>query len=106
MNTMPKGRFYFFIFGLLAAAVCVLIRYGALVLDKAPDRADNGRPPPERGSIVDRNGKILASQVRRYDISITPPGEDDPDRHQKSTDLAYELAPILDMDAEEIGRRI
>jgi cell division protein FtsI (penicillin-binding protein 3) len=107
MNSLPKRRFLFAISALFVAALYILIRYALNIESGISDNAETPRTTLERGPIVDRNGKILASQVRRYDIYIIPPKERSPNRQNEKIDnLASRLAPVLEMDEEEIRQRI
>ncbi|MDR2371101.1 MAG: transpeptidase family protein [Treponema sp.] len=101
MSSFRKGRFLVFISLLSLAALAVLIRYGFLMLGKEPP------PPPERsrslagrGSILDRNGRILALQTRLANISVWRPEVED------SEELSRVLSPILEMPSDEIDGRI
>jgi len=51
---------------------------------------------PQRGSILDCNGKVLAQSASSYTIAARPADIDDP---QQAANL---LAPILDMDATKL----
>jgi cell division protein FtsI (penicillin-binding protein 3) len=107
MNSLPKRRFIIAVSALLVAALYILIRYAMNIEPGISDNAETQKTPLERGSIVDRNGKILASQVRRYDIYIIPPKERNPNKQNEKIDnLANRLAPVLEMDENEIRRRI
>jgi len=106
MNSLPKRRFIIAVFALLLGALYILIRY-ALKIEPGVSDPDMPKTMLERGPIVDRNGKILAGQVRRYDIYIIPPKERNPNRqNEKIENLANRLAPVLEMDEEEIRQRI
>jgi len=106
MNSLPKRRFLFAIFALLIGALYILIRYALNIESGVTENAETPRTTHERGPIVDRNGKILASQVRRYDIYIIPPKERNPNKQNEKIDnLAARLAPVLEMDEEEIRQR-
>jgi cell division protein FtsI (penicillin-binding protein 3) len=107
MNTLPKRRFILAIAALIFAAIYILIRYALKIEPGISDNTGIPRTSIERGTIVDRNGKILASQVRRYDIYIIPPKDRSIERQVEKTEiLAKTLAPILNMSAEEIQRRV
>ncbi len=54
---------------------------------------------PRRGAITDRNGNALAISATAYIASVSPRQVSDPEQ------FAQILAPILDMDAEEIEKR-
>jgi cell division protein FtsI (penicillin-binding protein 3) len=107
MNSLPKRRYIIAVSALLAAALYILIRYALNIEPGISDNANLLRTALERGPIVDRNGKMFASQVRRYDIYIIPPKERNPNRQNEKIDnLAERLAPVLEMDEEEIRQRI
>jgi cell division protein FtsI (penicillin-binding protein 3) len=107
MNSLPKRRFIIAVSALLVAALYILIRYALNIEPGISDNAGMPRTTLERGPIVDRNGKILAGQVRRYDIYVIPPKERNPNRQNEKIDnLANRLAPVLEMDEEEIRQRI
>ncbi|MDR1279109.1 MAG: transpeptidase family protein [Treponema sp.] len=97
-----KKRRFFVFFSLFALiALVLLIRYSILMLSPAPQR-----PPPrsrsltERGPILDRNGRFLALQTRLANISVWRPEIRDMEV------LSQDLAPILEMPADEIRERI
>ncbi|MDR1100064.1 MAG: transpeptidase family protein [Treponema sp.] len=100
MDTKKRRFFVFFsLFALIALAL--LIRYSILMLSPAPQR-----PPPrspgltERGPILDRNGRFLALQTRLANISVWRP------EIRNVEVLSQDLAPILEMPADEIRERI
>ncbi|MDR1858384.1 MAG: transpeptidase family protein [Treponema sp.] len=105
MSNMPKWRFFVVMCILAAATTSVVIRYGLYIREDGTERPGSSRTINERGQIVDRNGRILATQVRRYDIHVRPP-RDNVTRPRKIAKLAAELAPFLDMSVEEIAARI
>jgi cell division protein FtsI (penicillin-binding protein 3) len=101
MSDRRERRFFIFasLFGL--AALAVLVRYGTLMLGSAPPRdPPRSRSLGERGPILDRNGRFLALQTRLANISAWRPEIGDPEA------LGRELAPILEMPADEIQERI
>jgi cell division protein FtsI (penicillin-binding protein 3) len=107
MNTLPKRRFIIAVSALLLAALYILIRYAMRIESGVSDNADAPKTSVERGPIVDRNGKILAGQVRRYDIYIIPPKDRNIEKQvEKIENMSRELAPILEMGEEEIRRKI
>jgi cell division protein FtsI (penicillin-binding protein 3) len=107
MNSLPKRRFIIAVSVLLLGALYILLRYALHIEPGISDNAGMLRTTLERGPIVDRNGKILASQVRRYDIYIIPPKERNLSRqNEKIEKIANKLAPVLEMDEEEIQQRI
>ncbi|MDR3166828.1 MAG: penicillin-binding protein [Treponema sp.] len=86
---------------LIMIAVTLLFRYGILMLQtQEPEPAAQAKRFAERGPILDRNGRILALQTRLGNISLWRPEMADPEL------LGRELAPILDLPADEITDRI
>lgn len=57
----------------------------------------------KRGIIYDRNGKILAQSVSVQTVTATPA---EVKKSKKSSETAKTLAKILDMDADEIEKKI
>lgn len=107
MNNLPKRRYIIAISLLLIGALYILIRYALNIESGISDNTNTLKTMLERGPIVDRNGKILASQVRRYDIYIIPPKERNPNKqNEKIENLANRLSPVLGMNEEEIQKRI
>jgi cell division protein FtsI (penicillin-binding protein 3) len=96
-----KGRFIVFaaIFGVLAGVI--LIRYAVLMFN--PPASDTVNPPRilrERGSIMDRNGRILALETRLGNVTVWKPDLRNP------VAASRELAPLLNMASGEILERI
>jgi len=107
MNSLPKGRFKLVVGILLLSAVVILAHYAVLAGQGSTERTVTQRVAHNRGPIVDRNGRILAAEVRRYDIHVRPPR--DRNRYieaQRIEALAVDLAPILGMGTEEVFWRI
>jgi len=100
MNNLVKWRFFAVILALIVAAVVVLSRYAYHIITGDSGQAGQSRTSAERGKILDRNGKILASQVNLYNVYVTPPKSED------IADFARELAPLLDMDMEYVTNRL
>jgi len=79
----------------------LLVHYAVLMIKgELPPAPRPAAPLAERGSILDRNGRILAIQIRFADVSIWRPSITDIDL------LANELSPLLEMSASEIRSRI
>ncbi|MCL2191244.1 MAG: penicillin-binding transpeptidase domain-containing protein [Treponema sp.] len=107
MSTLPKGRFLFVIGVMLASALVILGHYAVLAGQGGTGRVGAQRATQNRGPIVDRNGRILAAEVRRYDIHVRPPRDRSRDIEvQRIAILATELAPILGMEMEEVFWRV
>jgi cell division protein FtsI (penicillin-binding protein 3) len=100
MNHTKKWRFYFVVIALASAAVIVLASYALIILKDESSSVRQIWMSAERGKILDRNGKILATQITLYNMYVSPPDKD------KIPELAMELAPITGMNAEEINGRI
>ena len=93
----------------MVSAVVVFAHYAVLAAEGTTRRIGPQRVVQNRGPIVDRNGRILAAEVRRYDIHVRPPrdrGGNADIEAQRTMVLATELAPILGMEMEDLFRRI
>ena len=96
-----KHRYIALFIFLSAIVLYLLVHYAVLMI-----RGDLPPPPrqsaglPERGSILDRNGRFLALQIRFADVSIWRPSITD------ITLLSNELSPILEMSPAEIRDKI
>jgi len=98
---MINRRHIIFFILLGIAALGLLIRFGILMLGKSRQEALNQSVNTvERGSILDRNGRILALQIKLANVGVWQPSIKD------QAALANELAPILNMTAAEINKRI
>ncbi|MDR0289371.1 MAG: transpeptidase family protein [Treponema sp.] len=96
MNTLVKWRFNIVVFLLLAVTVFILSRYAFHLIKGDSGQGGPARATVERGKILDRNGKILASQINLHNVYVLPPPR------EEIYPLAMGLAPILDMTADEI----
>jgi len=104
---LPKRRFVLLMGAFLASALIVFAHYAVLAAQGSTRRAGPQRVAQNRGPIVDRNGRILAAEVRRYDIHVRPPRNRDSDiETQRTAVLATELAPILGMEMAYVFWRI
>ncbi len=86
---------------LLALLVLQLVRWHVLVHpDTIPAPVPIARSDPyrARGNIVDRHGQLLATDVFRWDIGVSPDVLRDEDQEK----LAHELAPLLKRSADEL----
>ena len=96
-----KRRFMIIALILGGAAIYILIQYFAVMLN--PPGADFFTPTrerAERGSILDRNGRILALQTRLGNISVWRPDIKD------IGELAADLSPLLEIPDTEIVKMI
>jgi len=98
---MIKRRYIIF-FSLLAVfAGYLLVHYALLMIRSDPPPAPRQAAGlPDRGPILDRNGRFLAIQIRFADVSVWRPSISDVDV------LSNELAPVLEMSPSEIKTRI
>ena len=98
---MEQWRFRILIGILFGALVIMLGRYAYLMLTPMPNTGGSrGRTVAERGSIFDRNGRVLAIQTQLANISVWKPDVDD------FEELSREVAPLLDMSAGEVLQKI
>jgi len=99
---MIQKRRYNIVFIIMIIFVLYLFGYYGLLMRRGIPSA----PPPrsaklmERGSILDRNGRILAIQARLADVGVWRPSIADID------ELSAELAPVLGMSSAEIIDKI
>ncbi|MDR0494996.1 MAG: transpeptidase family protein [Treponema sp.] len=100
MNNLVKWRFNLIIFSLLAAAFVIVCRYAFLLINNDSDNNRQRHSSVERGKIMDRNGKVLASSVNLYNVYVSPP------ERERIPGLAAELASFFSMGAGEIQDRI
>ena len=94
-----KGRIITFSVIIGVVIFAILISYGMLMLKPAP-QALPSVITRERGSILDRNGKILAIQTTVYNLSVTPSAVKNVDN------MATILSPIIGISAEKIADQI
>ncbi|MDR2796952.1 MAG: transpeptidase family protein [Treponema sp.] len=89
----------FFLFALLT--LIVVLRYAMLMLNgDISEKLISTKPFIERGTILDRNGRILAMQTRLANISVWRPEIKDLEA------LSHTLSPVLNLSSDEIIRRI
>ena len=95
-------RRYIVVFSIMGAfALYLLVHYYMLMLkDTVPPVVRQSLGFTERGSILDRNGRLLALQVRFADVSVWRPSIEDINL------LSNELEPVIDMPSAEIRERI
>ena len=86
----------------LGLAFLILVRFALIMLPANRGNAAPVRTPilAERGSIVDRNGRIIALQTRLWSVTAWRPGIDD------SVETGRILGEILDADPHEISRML
>jgi len=96
-----KKRYIIFFSFLAAFLLYLLIQYTVLMLSgNQPPQSRSASRVPQRGSILDRNGRVLAIQIRFADVSVWRPHINDLEI------LSYEISRILEMSAEDIQNRI
>lgn len=94
-----KGRIITFAVIIGVIIFAILVSYGMLMLKPVP-QAIPSVVTRERGSILDRNGKILAIQTTVYNLSVTPSAVKNVDN------MAAILSPIIGISAEKIADQI
>ncbi|MDR0403096.1 MAG: penicillin-binding protein 2 [Treponema sp.] len=96
-----KRRFLLFIAVFAFSAFFVLVRYFAVMINSpGTELFSPVQELAERGSILDRNGRVLALQTRLGNVSVWRPDITDMDA------LVEELSPILEMGESDIRYRI
>jgi cell division protein FtsI (penicillin-binding protein 3) len=94
-------RRYIIVFSFLGLfLVYLLVSYAVLMLKGEVTTPYQSAPLPDRGSILDRNGRFLAIQIRFADVSVWRPSITDVDV------LSNEIAAILEMSPAEIRDKI
>ena len=100
-NFYSRGRLIFFavitgllIFGILFSYANLMFKPEVQVLPKTMIR--------ERGSILDRNGKVLAIQTTVYNLSVTPSAI----KKENIPVLAAALGPIIGIEPAQIEQQI
>ena len=98
---MFKRRFII-VFSMLGVfLIYLLVHYAALMIKgDLPSARRLKAVIPERGSIVDRNGNIIAIQIRFADVSVWRPYIDDVNI------LADEISVFLEMPPDDIRKKI
>jgi cell division protein FtsI (penicillin-binding protein 3) len=97
-----KKRFAIFAAVLALASLALLGRYGYLMLFPRQASPAFGSSPRRsgRGPILDRNGRLLALETRLGNVTLWRPEMENPER------LCRDLAPLLELSAEELLDRI
>lgn len=96
---VPKGRVIAVSVALSALIVFVVVRYGVVMLSPGPAQAQS-RIIVDRGSILDKNGKILAVQTTLYNIAVTRSVIKD------KAAFAAAIAPACSLDEAELLARL
>lgn len=102
MNNSQKRRMWIVLIGLMIVTVVIIGRLIQFQIVKGPEWADRASDEvvviaqPERGTIYDRHGTILAANTSDYQISVAPNLVDDP------RELAVELTSVLQKPMFEI----
>jgi cell division protein FtsI/penicillin-binding protein 2 len=95
VNNSQQRRLWIIVIGLVFTTVIVvgrLVAFQVLQGESWASRARNEQmiiARPERGTIYDRNGAVLAANGAAYQVSVAPNLVSDPE------ELATSLAPIL-----------
>jgi cell division protein FtsI (penicillin-binding protein 3) len=86
----------------LAAALLIMLRYAFIMLSPERTESVSARAPAtaERGSIVDREGRIVALQTRLWSVTAWKPEIDN------AVETGKLLGPVLDMDQDTISRML
>jgi cell division protein FtsI (penicillin-binding protein 3) len=95
-----KRRYIIVFAGLIIFAAYLLLYYSNLMLKGVVSNLRQSTALVERGSIMDRNGRFLALQIRFADVAVWRPSITDLDF------MAEELAPLLEMSSDEIKKKI
>ncbi|MGP1455060.1 MAG: penicillin-binding protein [Treponema sp.] len=98
-NFISKKRFIFFVVLLSIITSVLMIKYAKQMLLVKADVASVARTQ-ERGTIVDRNGKILAAATTLYNASVNTSLISD------VPGFSEILAPLIDIPAEKIADKI
>lgn len=98
-NQIPKVRFGVFITLVLILIIYIVCTYGYLAFQPVNESSVQTKDFT-RGAIVDRNGRPLAVSTNFYHLSVTPSAVKDIGQ------AAELLAPVLDMDSEDIASAI
>ena len=102
MNSSQKRRMWIVVVALIFAALIIVGRLVAFQVVQGPEWAERSGDEilvvakPERGSIYDRNGAVLAANTADYQIGVSPRLVTEPE------ELATALAPILEQSRYEI----
>ena len=86
----------------IAVALVIFIRFAFIMLSPSKKASVSNRTPAvaERGSIVDRNGRLIALQTRLYSVTAWKPEIDDPVK------IGNLLGAILDMESSSISQML
>lgn len=98
-NFFSKKRTIFFFVILAIFIIYIVYNYGKLAF-VSPQEKMQKTFMPERGSILDRNGKVLALQANFYHIGVSPSGIKNPQTTAKL------LAPALGLTEDFIINQI
>ena len=102
MNSSQKRRMWMVVSVLIFAALIIIGRLVAFQVVQGPEWAERAGDEvlviarPERGTVYDRNGAVLAANTSDYQIGVSP------QLVTESEQLATALAPILEQSRYEI----
>jgi cell division protein FtsI (penicillin-binding protein 3) len=98
-----KYKFRFTIIAVVFALGAVFVLFHYIYLTFNPLAEENTAPPrtiPERGAILDRNGRLLAFHTKLGNIKVWKPDV------KNAEAIGLKLAPLLGIPADEILNRI
>ena len=96
-----KNRFVIFAITLALVSLALLGRYGYLMLfPKQQAKQASAVRRSGRGPILDRNGRLLALETRLGNVTLWRP------EMENLEELSRDLAPLLELSAEELLDRI
>lgn len=106
MENYAQGRFHRRIVTLVVLlsvfAAVVFVRYGVLAIEGPENSGISDSTPIERGRILDRNGKVLAFDIPKFNLAIRK-NEIDP---YKVTDDLNNVARVLGVNAAALEQKI
>ncbi len=96
-----KSRLRFFA-GVIALLICLtMVKFAKIMFQPVPQTAVQTEIR-ERGSILDRNGKVLAIQTKVYNLGVDPKKV----KEENYEALAQILSPIIGIDSRDIANKL
>lgn len=106
MDNSAQARFRRRILVLVALltlfAGVVLVRYGLLALEGPENKGLSAEVPIERGRILDRNGRLLAFDIPKFNLAIR---KNEIDPYRISKDLST-VAKSIGVQSESLEKKI